>query len=87
VAISSSAPSTHPDGQLVAACALARGPAQLEAHFAIRRSVFVEAQRLFEHDDRDLRDEHPATLHAVGVAGEEVVGAVRLYPLDGDGLW
>jgi len=87
VAISSSAPFTRPDGRLVAACALARGPAERDAHFAIRRSVFVATQRLFERDDRDLRDEHPATLHAVGLAGDEVVGAVRLYPLDGDGLW
>jgi putative N-acetyltransferase (TIGR04045 family) len=87
VASSSSAPSTQPEARLVAGCALARGPAQLDAHFAIRRSVFVEAQGLFEHDDRDLRDEHRATLHAVGLAGGEVVGAVRLYPLGGDGLW
>lgn len=87
MAISSSAPRTQPDRRLVAACALARGPAELDAHFAIRRSVFVEAQRLFEHDDRDLRDEHPETLHAVGLAGGEVLGAVRLYPLGADGLW
>jgi putative N-acetyltransferase (TIGR04045 family) len=89
VAISSSAPSTLPDQpqRLAALCALARGPAELAGHFAIRREVFVEAQRLFAHDDRDERDDHPATLHAVGLAGREVVGAVRLYPLDGDGLW
>lgn len=87
MAISSSARFTHPDQSHAADCALARGPAQLHAHFAIRRSIFVEAQELFEHDDRDLRDEHPATLHAIGLAGDEVVGAVRLYPLDGDGLW
>src|SRR5206468_363028 len=65
VAISSSAPSTLPDGHLVPTCALARGCADLAEHFAIRRSVFVDAQRLFELDDRDARDEHPATLHAV----------------------
>jgi putative N-acetyltransferase (TIGR04045 family) len=87
VAVSSSAPSTLLDGRLVPTCALARGTGQLAEHFAIRRSVFVEAQRLFELDDRDDRDEHPATLHAVGLAGAEVVGAVRLYPLDDDGLW
>jgi putative N-acetyltransferase (TIGR04045 family) len=87
VAISSSAPSTQPEQRLAVACALARGPADLEAHFAIRRSVFVEAQGLFAHDDRDLRDEHPATLHAVGLAGEDVVGAVRLYPYGDGGLW
>jgi putative N-acetyltransferase (TIGR04045 family) len=72
---------------LVPVCALARGPAHRAAHFAIRRSVFVEAQALFDLDDRDERDDDPATLHVVGLAGEEVVGAVRLYPLDRDGLW
>jgi putative N-acetyltransferase (TIGR04045 family) len=87
VAISSSAPSALPDARLVPTCALACGAIQLAEHFAIRRSVFVEVQRLFELDDRDERDEHPATLHAVGLAGAEVVGAVRLYPLDDEGLW
>jgi putative N-acetyltransferase (TIGR04045 family) len=69
------------------ACALARDLAELEGHFAIRRQVFVEAQRIFEDDDRDVRDEDPATQHAVALARDEVVGAVRFYPLDGDGLW
>jgi putative N-acetyltransferase (TIGR04045 family) len=87
VAISSSAPSRLPDHPLIAVCALARGPEELAAHFAIRRSVFVEAQALFAFDDRDERDDDPDTLHAVGLAGEDVVGAVRLYPLDDDGLW
>ena len=86
MAISSSAPS-RPDGRLGPACALAGDPAELASHFAIRHSVFVEGQGLFEHDDRDDRDERPATLHAVGLVGEDVVGAVRLYPLDDDGLW
>jgi putative N-acetyltransferase (TIGR04045 family) len=94
VAISPSAPPALPDPWIVPVCALARGHAQLAAHFAIRRSVFVEAQALFVADDRDARDDDPATLHAVGLAGDplglagpEVVGAVRLYPLDDDGLW
>ncbi len=82
-----SAPRSLPDPRLVPVCALARGPAQRAAHFAIRRSVFVEAQALFAFDDRDARDDDPATLHVVGLAGDDVVGAVRLYPLDGDGLW
>jgi putative N-acetyltransferase (TIGR04045 family) len=72
---------------LALACALAHDPARLEGHYAIRREVFVEAQRIFEHDDRDGRDEQPETQHAVALAGSEVVGAVRFYPLDGDGLW
>ena len=87
MAISSSAPARLPDHRLIPVCALARGPRELGAHFAIRRSVFVEAQALFEDDDRDDRDDDPATLHAVGLTGDEVVGAVRLYRLDHDGLW
>ena len=87
MAISSSAPSTLPEAGLVPACALARGPAELAAHFAIRRSVFVDAQGLFEADDRDERDDDPATLHAIGLTGPDIAGAVRLYPLAGDGLW
>ena len=87
MAISVSAPCTLPDRGLVVDCALARSDTELEAHFAIRHSVFVEDQRLFEHDDRDERDDDPATLHVVGLTGDEVAGAVRLYPLDDDGLW
>ncbi|HVF80236.1 MAG TPA: MSMEG_0567/Sll0786 family nitrogen starvation N-acetyltransferase [Solirubrobacteraceae bacterium] len=87
MAIFSSAPSTLPDARLVPACALAGDRAQLAAHFAIRRSVFVHAQGLFEHDDRDARDAVASTLHAIGLAGDEVVGAVRLYRLDEDGRW
>ena len=94
MAISPWAPSALPEPRLHPGCALARGHAELAAHFAIRRSVFVEAQALFALDDRDERDDDPATLHAVGLAGHplglagyEVVGAVRLYPLDDDGLW
>ena len=49
--------------------------------------MFVEAQQIFEHDDRDGRDDDPATRHAVGSAGRQVVGAVRFYPLDDEGLW
>ncbi len=87
MATSSSAPSRLPDHPLIPVCALARGPEELAGHFAIRRSVFVEAQGLFAFDDRDERDDDPMTLHAVGLAGDEVVGAVRLYPLDATGLW
>lgn len=89
MATSSSAPSPLPSTRVVdaLACALAREPGELDRHFAIRRRVFVDAQGLFEHDDRDEHDDDPATLHAVGLAGDRVVGAVRLYPLDRSGLW
>jgi putative N-acetyltransferase (TIGR04045 family) len=69
------------------ACRLARGREELAGHFAVRRAVFVELQGLFARDDRDSRDEDAATLHAVGLAGGDVAGAVRLYPLDAAGRW
>ncbi len=65
-----------------------RGRPSCERHFAVRRAVFVErAGACSSGDDRDERDDDPATLHVVGLVGGEVVGAVRLYPLDADGLW
>jgi putative N-acetyltransferase (TIGR04045 family) len=67
------------------ACRVAAGPDDLAAHFAVRRAVFVVQQALFAND-RDAHDADAATLHVVGVAGGEVVGTVRLYPLGG-GLW
>ena len=69
------------------ACRVARSPVLLELHFAVRRAVFVEEQAIFPGDDRDERDSDSRTLHAVGVASGLTGGAVRLYPLEGDGLW
>ena len=69
------------------ACRVASAPAELERHFAVRRSVFVEEQAIFAGDDRDGFDDDPLTLHAVGVAAGTVGGTVRLYPLEGGGLW
>ena len=80
--ISSSAPAVS-----AATCRLAADAAELAAHHAIRRQVFVEQQRLFDGSDADERDERADTLHAVGLFEGAVVGAVRLYPLDADGLW
>jgi putative N-acetyltransferase (TIGR04045 family) len=68
-----------------AVCRLAAGRAELDAHFAVRRAIFVVVQGLFE-DDRDERDGLLSTLHAVAEVGGEILGAVRLYPLAG-GLW
>jgi putative N-acetyltransferase (TIGR04045 family) len=68
-------------------CRVAAGPAERAAHPEVRRRGFVAAQGLFAGDDRDARDDDPATLHAVAVVEGAVVGAVRLYPLDAAGLW
>jgi putative N-acetyltransferase (TIGR04045 family) len=60
--------------------------ADLHAHREIRRAVFVTEQGIFEHDDHDEHDDDPRTVHVVGMIGDEPGGAVRLYPLDEDGL-
>jgi putative N-acetyltransferase (TIGR04045 family) len=77
-----------------AACA-----AELAAHFRIRHQVFVVEQRLFRSGgggrpgagqpggDRDARDDHPATIHVIGLAGGVIGGTVRLYPLGPPGQW
>jgi putative N-acetyltransferase (TIGR04045 family) len=69
------------------ACRLVDGAEELAAHHAVRHRVFVVDQRLFVGNDRDERDLLPDTLHAVGVDDGIIVGAVRLYPVDGRGLW
>lgn len=63
-------------------CRLASSDDELEAHFELRRAVFVSEQELFVDDDRDEHDEEPPTLHAVGLIDGEPCGAVRLYPLE-----
>jgi putative N-acetyltransferase (TIGR04045 family) len=83
----SPAPVASPASAVGSPCRVAAGPAELEAHFAVRRRVFVEAQRLFERDDRDARDERADTLHAIAALAGDVVGAVRLYPLVAAGVW
>jgi putative N-acetyltransferase (TIGR04045 family) len=70
-----------------ATCRLACGPDELAAHYAVRQRVFVDDQALFDGSDEDARDRMPGTLHVVGLSDGEVVGAVRLYPLDDAGLW
>ena len=69
------------------AVALTRGRSQREAHRAIRRAVFVGEQGLFAGDDADARDADAATLLGLGRLDGGPAGAVRLYPLDGEGLW
>jgi putative N-acetyltransferase (TIGR04045 family) len=64
---------------------LARTPGELAGHFRVREEVFVHEQRLFEGTDRDHWDD--TALHIVAISESEVLGAVRLYPLDEAGLW
>jgi putative N-acetyltransferase (TIGR04045 family) len=72
--------------ELTTGCRPVAGPAELRAHLAIRRAVFVAEQGLFEGSDEDAHDADPATVHVLGLAGGEPAGTVRLYPLTG-ALW
>jgi putative N-acetyltransferase (TIGR04045 family) len=50
--------------------------------------VFVIEQGIFPVTDRDRIDDQRDTIHLVGATDTQVVGAVRLYPLDTSGaLW
>jgi putative N-acetyltransferase (TIGR04045 family) len=68
-------------------CRVVANPAEAEAHYAIRRHVFVVEQQLFDGDDRDEHDDDPATLHVLGFAGRVPGGTVRLYPIAQPGRW
>ncbi len=64
-------------------CRPVRDAGELAAHHFIRRAVFVDEQALFGGDDRDGRDDDPATVHVLGLVGGVPAGTVRLYPLTG----
>ena len=68
-------------------CRLVAGPDELAAHREIRRAVFVAEQHVFAESDADVHDEDPSTLHVLGLVDGVPAGAVRLFPLDGPGLW
>jgi predicted GNAT family N-acyltransferase len=76
-----SSPAVAPPESRAIACRLCRGAPERAAHFAVRRAVFVDEQAMFAGDDRDERDQRVTTLHAVGLAGGRVAGAVRLPAL------
>lgn len=65
----------------------ARTAQDLDGHFAVRHAVFVREQHLFEASDLDQLDSDLKTVHLVGDADGQIVGAVRLYCLDGADLW
>ena len=59
---------------------------------ALRRKVFCDEQRIFEHDDRDATDDAAIALVAVsllGIAADDVVGTVRIHrdEADADTWW
>lgn len=68
-------------------CRIAATAEELARHFEIRHRVFVQEQAIFADTDRDGHDDDPETLALIGLVDGAVCGAVRIYPLDGDGLW
>jgi radical SAM protein (TIGR04043 family)/putative N-acetyltransferase (TIGR04045 family) len=52
---------------------------------AIRHRVFVEEQRLFPETDRDEND--PRSIHLVAENAGEIVGTVRVFPVENNGHW
>jgi putative N-acetyltransferase (TIGR04045 family) len=68
---------------------IASEPWQLRGYFALRRSVFVEEQAMFEASDVDEYDAVATPIvvlaHAAGMP-DEVIGAVRIYLAEG-GTW
>jgi len=56
---------------------------------ALRRAVFCEEQKIFEHDDRDAIDDTALTIAAITCViaqPEQIVGTVRIYEAEA-GVW
>lgn len=67
-------------------CKIAETEAERQGHFAVRHTVFVEEQSLFEENDLDDYDRHAIPLVAVDRETGAVVGAVRCYEAEA-GVW
>ena len=70
------------------ACRPVRTAAERAEHLRIRHEVFVAEQGLFRSGgDGDAHDSDPATILVIGMAGDDICGTVRLYPVPGPGMW
>ncbi len=58
---------------------LAKSPAEIEAYFELRRSIFTEEQQLFQNDVDDV--DHIA-YPIVALHNSQVVGVVRIYEVE-----
>lgn len=65
---------------------LATSPQEIQAYFALRRSIFVEEQGVFATHDLDEYDSISYPIVAVHAETLEVVGIVRIYEPE-PGLW
>jgi len=66
-------------------CHITRTASELERAFQIRREVFVDEQHLFSKSDVDEND--PRSIHLVCEQDGQVIGTVRMYPLNNNGHW
>lgn len=73
-------------GRRAVECLAARTPEQLAAHHQIRHQIFVEEQGLFHPSDVDEQDGRPDVIRVLALSESVPAGAVRLFPLDPDGL-
>jgi putative N-acetyltransferase (TIGR04045 family) len=84
---SRSSATANPPRAPALACRAVRTAAERAAHLHIRHEVFVAEQGLFRGGDGDAHDGDPATILVIGLAGDDICGTVRLYPVAGPGMW
>lgn len=65
-------------------CRAAESAAETAVHAAIRHTVFVDEQGLFDGTDRDGFDADPTARHVLGFVDGVPAGTVRLYRLPSD---
>jgi radical SAM protein (TIGR04043 family)/putative N-acetyltransferase (TIGR04045 family) len=66
-------------------CHPVRTKAEQERAFEIRKEVFVLEQKIFSNSDIDEND--PKSIHLVAEWNNQVVGTVRVFPVDNNGHW
>ena len=66
-------------------CHPVRTGAEQERAFEIRKEVFVLEQKIFSNSDVDEND--PKSIHLVAEWNSQVVGTVRLFPVNQNGHW
>lgn len=65
-------------------CKIATTKRELQRHFAIRRTVFVEEQSVFDESDVDTNDRYALPIVARYEPENKIVGAVRCYREEAD---
>ena len=65
---------------------LATTPQEIKDYFALRHSIFVEEQGVFETEDLDQYDAIAYPIVAVEIETTKIVGIVRIYEPE-KGLW